>query len=271
MTVPFLQIDAFTEEPFSGNPAAVCLLEPGAAVADYRLQAVAGEMNLSETAFITPRPGGVFGLRWFTPRTEVDLCGHATLAAAAAVREWGLVDTTEPIHFESRSGRLTCTNDGDLITLDLPAAPAHETDKETWRTVAALLAIEPVWLGVSTLNYLIAELGDEREVAVAAPDMASLGSLPYVGLVITARSGDSRFDFVSRFFAPAVGVPEDPVCGSAHCTLGPIWADRLRKTELWAHQISARRGVLRVRPRGERVQLAGHASLVLRGELLAKL
>jgi len=268
---PFLQIDAFADEPFGGNPAAVCLAPPDARPADDLLQAVAAEMNLSETAFVTPIGGSAFGLRWFTPAIEVDLCGHATLASAAAVWEWGLVARETPVEFRTRSGPLRCTQENGLIEVDLPAGPPAEAGAAVADAVAMVLGAPARWVGVTPLRYLFAEVEDEAAVASAAPDLGALRALPYVGLIVTAPAGESRCDFVSRFFAPAAGVDEDPVCGSAHGAMGPYWADRLGNADLTAIQLSGRRGTLRVRPRGNRVRLAGRAVTVLRGELLVDL
>ncbi len=231
------------------------------------MQSLAMETNLSETAFIEPRSDGAFSLRWFTPTVEVDLCGHATLAAAHAAWEWDLKRGDEPARFHTRSGELVCRRDDELIALDLPAHPPKEYDN--FDAAERVLGVRPKWLGIGAQQKLIALLEDESAVRTASPDLRLLKSLPYQGCVITAPSDDDRFDFVSRFFAPAVGVDEDPVCGSAHCALGPYWAERLGKSELLAHQISARGGVLRVRPKGSRVELAGRAVTILRGEVLA--
>jgi len=267
MPTPFLHIDAFSAKPFGGNPAAVCLLGRDAVPDTRRLQAVAMEMNLSETAFVTPRGDEGFGLRWFTPTIEVDLCGHATLASAAAVWEWGLRDQDAEIVFQTRSGPLRCSRDGDLIALDLPSSPPRPADATISRAVGALLDRPVEYVGRSPLNYLMAVVRSESDVASIAPDLGALKDLPFVGLIVTAASDDARFDFVSRFFAPSAGVDEDPVCGSAHCVLGPYWADRIGKQDLMAHQISARRGVVRVRLTGDRVELAGRACVVVQGDV----
>lgn len=266
MPIPLLQIDAFTAEPFSGNPAAICLLRTPAP-SDW-MQSLALEMNLSETAFIEPREDGLFSLRWFTPACEVDLCGHATLAAAHAVWDWDLRRGDEPARFSTRSGELVCRRDGELIAMDLPAcAPVEHGDVDE---ITQVLGQAPSWLGLDPQKKLIALLPNEDAVRQCAPDLRKLKALPYQGCVITAPSDDDRFDFASRFFCPAVGIDEDPVCGSAHCALGPFWAERLGKSDLMGHQVSARGGVLRVRPKGDRVELAGRAVTVLRAEVLAE-
>lgn len=266
MPIPLLQVDAFTSEPYSGNPAAVCLLR--APAPDDWMQSLAAEMNLSETSFIEPRNDGSFSLRWLTPTCEVDLCGHGTLAAAHAVWDWGLKRGDEPVRFHSRSGELLCRRDEEFITMDFPACPPVAWDAAD--DVSRVLGRTPTWVGRDPQNKLIALLEREEAVRGCAPDFRALAALPHQGCVITAPSDDDRFDFVSRFFAPAVGVDEDPVCGSAHCALGPFWAERLSKSDLMAHQISARRGVLRLRVQGDRVELAGRAVTVLKGEVLAE-
>lgn len=265
MPVSCLQIDAFAERPFTGNPAAVCLLE------DDRdaqwMQAVAAEMNLSETAFVRAA-GDTFGLRWFTPAVEVDLCGHATLAAAHALWSEGIVPGDADIRFATRSGALTALLRSDLIELDFPATPplAAELDATGADELGDMLGVAPKHVGRSEFDLLV-EVESEAAVRAARPDLRRIAELDYRGVIITAGSDDPRFDFVSRFFGPAVGVDEDPVTGSAHCCLAPYWGPRLGKTELTAFQASARGGVVRARLSGDRVILGGRAVTVLRGEL----
>ena len=258
----FTQIDAFTDRPFAGNPAAVCVL-PSSRDAAW-MQRVAQEMNLAETAFLVHRPDG-FDLRWFTPTTEVDLCGHATLASAHALWEEGHLQPEEPAQFHTRSGVLTATHHGGLIWLDFPATPAYPAapSPELQRGLGAPLR----YLGRTTFDYLV-EVESEAAVRSLTPDLAVLARLPVRGVVVTAKSDQGKYDFVSRFFAPGSGVSEDPVTGSAHCGLGPFWASRLGKKELTGYQASARGGTVRVRVDGERVHLGGQAVTVLRGELL---
>jgi len=256
------QVDAFTDRPFAGNPAAVCWLEEAADPA--WMQAVAAEMNLAETAFVRRLDEG-HELRWFTPTVEVDLCGHATLATAHAVWEGGLAPAGAPLRFSTRSGVLTCVRDGDWIELDFPSTPASPAEPPEGLLDA--LGVAPVFLGRSRFDYL-AVLDSERAVRSVRPEFRRLGEVEARGVIVTAPSDDPGYDFVSRFFAPAVGVDEDPVCGSAHCCLAPYWSERLGKTELSARQVSARGGVLRLRNRGERVTLGGKAVTVLRGELV---
>lgn len=256
-----LQIDAFADRPFSGNPAAVCLLDE-ARDAEW-MQAVAAEMNLSETAFVAPG-NGAFGLRWFTPTVEVDLCGHATLASAHALWTEDVVAEDEPIAFDTKSGLLTCVRDGALIELDFPALPLTDIDPPP--DLVEALGITPSYVGRSRLDHFVF-VEEEQAVRSLKPDYAALRKLPNRGLIVTSPSGDPRFDFISRYFAPAAGVDEDPVTGSAHCCLGPYWAARLGKTELTGFQASPRGGVVHVRVAGERVVLGGEAVTVLRGTL----
>jgi PhzF family phenazine biosynthesis protein len=257
------QVDAFTSEPFAGNPAAVCLLDaPGG---EAWMQKVAAEMNLSETAFLCPREDG-FGLRWFTPVTEVDLCGHATLASAHVLFAEGLVAGDRVARFHTRSGELGAERRGDDIALDFPATPPAAAEAPAGLFEA--LGARAVYVGKTVFDFLL-ELESEDAVRGLAPDFVRLRALPARGICATARSTVSPFDFVSRFFAPHEGVDEDPVTGSAHCALGPYWGAKLGKAELVGFQASARGGVVRVRLRGERVELLGRAVTVMRGELLA--
>jgi PhzF family phenazine biosynthesis protein len=258
---PIFIVDAFAERPFQGNPAAVCPLD--APADEAWMQRVAAEMNLSETAFVVSKDGG-FGLRWFTPRVEVDLCGHATLATAHLMWEQNLAPIGAAIAFQTRSGLLTCARRGTKIELDFPSEPAQPVPPS--QELIAALDAEPLSVGRNRFDW-IAEFAGESDVRQLQPDFGLLGKIPARGIIATARSSDPQFDFVSRFFAPAVGVDEDPVCGSAHCCLGPFWSDRLGKTELLGHQISARGGIIGVRLKGCRVLLSGTAVTVLRGTL----
>lgn len=256
------QVDAFTNRPFAGNPAAVCWLEQEA---DSKwMQSVAAEMNLSETAFVRRREDGL-ELKWFTPMVEVDLCGHATLATAHALWSSNLVPQGIPLRFHTRSGVLTCTQDGDFIDLDFPATPA--TAVTIPPELSEALGAEPAYLGKSRFDYLAA-FDSAETVRNLKPDFRKLERLPVRGVIVTSAADDVRFDFISRFFAPTVGVDEDPVCGSAHCCLTPFWAERLKKSNLMAKQVSARGGELRLRLNGDRVILGGQAVTVWRGELL---
>ncbi len=265
MPIPILTVDAFTDRPFAGNPAAVALLD--APRPDDWMQAIAREMNLSETAFVEHR-GDAFSLRWFTPTIEVDLCGHATLASAHVLWTEGRVPPAAAIAFDTRSGVLTCRPAADgWIEMDFPATPAVETEPPP--DLARALGVEPRYVGRSRFDYLV-QVASAAEVRTLAPDLALLRTLPVRGVCVTAPSGDPSFDFVSRFFAPAAGVDEDPATGSAHCMLAPFWGERLGKRQMAGVQLSSRGGVVRVRlaVARDRVILSGQAVTVLRGTLL---
>jgi predicted PhzF superfamily epimerase YddE/YHI9 len=262
MTLPLFVVDAFTDRPFAGNPAAVCLLN--GPHEDGWLAQVAREMNLSETAFLQPEGDG-FRLRWFTPAAEVDLCGHATLASAHVLWELRVVQPGEPARFHTRSGLLTAERGGAGIRLDFPARPADACAPPAGLLEA--LRTEARFVGRNNLDYLV-EVASEAAVRDLRPDLGRLAGVPCRGVIVTAAAATPGFDFVSRFFAPAVGVPEDPVTGSAHCCLAPFWGERLGKEQMRGLQVSARGGVVGVRRAGERVLLEGQAVTVLRGELL---
>jgi predicted PhzF superfamily epimerase YddE/YHI9 len=260
---PLFHVDAFAEGPFTGNPAAVCLLPD---VGDDRwMQFFAAEMNLSETAYIVPGQQA-FDLRWFTPRCEVDLCGHATLASAHVLWEQGMADLTAPISFSTRSGILRATWVGPFIELDFPATPC--VPAEVPAALVESIGPRPLFVGRNKFDYLL-EVEDETTVRELKPDFAALGRVQARGCIVTSRSDSASHDFVSRFFAPAVGVNEDPVTGSAHCCLGPYWSQRLGKTDLVGYQASARGGEVRVRVAGPRVFLGGKAVTVVKGEVMA--
>jgi PhzF family phenazine biosynthesis protein len=267
---PLFLVDAFTTAPFAGNPAAVCLLEGDADPA--WMQAVAAEMNLPETAFLRPagQPGR-WRLRWFTPTVEVELCGHATLASAHVLFGEGLVEAGRPVRFDSAGGPLAARRDGDgAIRLDFPATPAAPVDPPEG-LLDALGVGAAGFVGRSRFDYLV-ELADEAAVRGLAPDLRRLGHLTPdgVGVIVTAAAaaGTAGYDFVSRYFAPSAGIDEDPVTGSAHCVLGPFWAERVGRDDLTGFQASARGGLVQVRPQGDRVQLGGRAVTVLRGRLV---
>ena len=264
MALTITQVDAFTSEPFRGNPAAVCVL-PAPADAVW-MQRVAREMNLSETAFLVRREDGEFDLRWFTPAVEVDLCGHATLASAHVLWEESHLPPDAPAGFHTRSGRLSATLHGEWIEMDFPAEP--DEPAPTPDGLAATLGAEPTYVGRNRFDYLV-EVDTQATVERLAPDMRRLRELETRGIIVTARAESEGFDFVSRFFAPNTGVDEDPVTGSAHCCLGPYWKRRLGRDTLTARQVSERGGLVKVTVRGERVTLSGQAVTVLRGELLA--
>ncbi len=255
-------VDAFTAEPFSGNPAAVTLL-PEPREAGW-MQRVAREMNLSETAFLVRRDDG-FDLRWFTPATEVDLCGHATLASAHVLWETGKLPSDQPARFYTKSGALGAEQHHGWIALDFPATPPEAAEPPPGLVEA--LGVSPVCVARSRFDYLL-EVASEAAVRQARPDFGALSQVEARGVILTSRSDSPRFDFVSRFFAPRAGVDEDPVTGSAHCALGPYWSALLGKHRLAAFQASARGGVVGVEVRGERVLLEGQAVTVWRGELL---
>lgn len=257
-------VDAFTAQPFSGNPAAVCLLEREAA--DAWMHDVAREMNLAETAFLF-RAGDGYRLRWFTPAVEIALCGHATLASAHVLWQDGHLRAGEQARFHTLSGLLTADREGDWIKLDFPSKEPTEAEPPAGLLLA--LGLESAsYVGRNVFDYIV-EVDSESIVRALTPDFVMLAGLEARGVMVTAKSAAGEFDFVSRFFAPAVGVPEDPVTGSAHCCLTPYWAARLGKNEMVGYQASARGGVVRVALRGERVWLYGQAVTVLRGELVA--
>ncbi len=269
--VPIVWVDAFSDGPFTGNPAAVCLLERPAP--EEAMQSLAFEIGLSETAFVWPREEG-FGLRWFTPVAEVDLCGHATVAAAHALAGAGRLDAGRA-RFSTKSGWIEATVDGDQIEVDLPGEVPRPVD-----VPVVLAARWPVLRAATTRFDLLVELESERAVRDLDPAAVDLASLPHRGVAVTAKAAAGAgaaegaraaagagpaTDYVLRFFAPRVGVPEDPVTGSAQCYLGPYWAAALGRVQLCAAQLSARRGVLRVQVRGTRVGVAGRAVTVLHG------
>jgi PhzF family phenazine biosynthesis protein len=257
------QVDAFTERPFAGNPAAVCIL-PQARDESW-MQNVAREMNLAETAFLLRQPDG-FSLRWFTPSTEVDLCGHATLASAHILWERGYLMSQEQARFHTHSGLLAAQRADDWIELDFPAEPAVATTAPD--LLARALGVEPGYVGQNRFDYLV-EVDSEETLRGIQPDFSLLRQIPGRGVIVTSQAASPEYDFVSRFFGPVVGIDEDPVTGSAHCCLAPYWSERLGKTELLAYQASSRGGTVRVRSGGERVILAGQAITVLCGELYA--
>jgi len=262
MKQSIIQVDAFTDKAFSGNPAGVCILE--APRDEAWMRNVAREMNLSETAFLLKRPDG-YDLRWFTPEVEVDLCGHATLASAHVLWEEKHLLPHEEAKFFTRSGRLTARLLGEWIEMDFPSEP----QKPAIAPPQLIRALNTtfVYTGKNRFDYLI-EVESEDAVRGLRPDFAQLKTAPARGVIVTALSDSKEYDFVSRFFAPAVGINEDPVTGSAHCCLGPYWQKRLKKDSFVAYQASSRGGFIRVRVYGDRVLLHGQAVTVLRGELV---
>ncbi|HYD65813.1 PhzF family phenazine biosynthesis protein [Azospirillum sp.] len=258
MRLPIYQVDAFTDAVFGGNPAAVVPLESW--LPDERLQAIAAENNLAETAFLVPA-GGDYAIRWFTPTVEVDLCGHATLAAAHVITT-AMEPGRERIDFRTRqAGRLTVERQGDLLVLDFPSRPATRTDVHP-DLVTALGGGQPE--EVLAARDVLVVYRDADVVRSLTPDLLRLGTVDDRAVCVTAPGADG-VDFVSRFFAPTMGIPEDPVTGSAHCTLIPYWAARLGRTKLTARQVSARGGALTCEVRGDRVKIGGKAVLYLEG------
>lgn len=248
MRLPFHRVDSFTQRRFGGNPAGVVLcdepLDPGL------MQHVATENNLAETAFVSAERDG-FNIRWFTPAVEVDLCGHATLAAAFVLYSTGRV-AGESVRFSSRSGVLSVLRDGDRLALDFPARPAEQIEVDA--EIRAALGVAPrEW---HRAPAMMAVIESEQQLRALRPDLQAVARLPGYGLVVTAPG--ERCDFVSRFFAPQIGIDEDPVTGSTHCTLIPYWSQRLGKSKLHAMQLSARGGELWCEDRGDRVLIAGH-------------
>lgn len=261
MTLRITQVDAFTDRPFGGNPAAVVLLlEPRAA---EWMQALAQEMNLSETAFLVSR-GDSYDLRWFTPTIEVDLCGHATLASAHVLWEDGVLDPDEPARFHTRSGLLVARRRGHWIYIDLPAK--QEQPAEAPPELIEALGVLPIYVGRNQFDYVV-EVESEAIVRNIQPDFAALKSVGARGIMVTSSATTAPYDFVSRFFAPGSGIDEDPVTGSAHCCLGPFWGTRMGKDQLLAYQASPRGGVVQVENQGDRVVLGGQAVTVFAGEL----
>ena len=262
-TLSVTTVDAFAERPFTGNPAAVCVLDRPAPEA--WMQALAGEMNLAETAFVTPGGAGTFGLRWFTPTVEVDLCGHATLAAAHCLYESGRLGGDDDARFDTRSGRLTVRTAGaGRYAMDFPATPPEAADLPD--AFADAFGVEPVWAGRSRFDWF-AVLESEASVRALDPSPAAVTALGMRGVIATARADGDGHDVVSRFFAPNAGVVEDPVTGSAHCAIGPYWTGVLGTDTLTCYQASGRGGTVVVRTRGDRVDLEGGAVTVYRAEL----
>ena len=263
MQQTIVHVDAFTAQPFSGNPAGVCLLAEAAS--DAWMQAVAAEMNLSETAFLLPQGQG-YTIRYFTPSVEVPLCGHATLASAHLLWEDGHVAPDEKIALYAKGGRLGARREGEWVCLDLPAF--HVTEAVVPDGLADALETEPLSAYHGPMNGYLLELASEETVGGLAPDFSQLKRGAFGAIIVTARSTTAGRDFVSRFYAPDVGIDEDPVTGVAHCALAPFWAERLGRSELVGHQLSHRGGVLRVRALGARVEILGQAVTTIRGRLL---
>ena len=270
MPLPITQVDAFTSTPFSGNPAAVCVLT--APRKETWMANVAREMNLSETAFLVPDivDHGAFQLRWFTPTVEIALCGHATLASAHVLWEEGRLAPHVSARFHTKSGLLTCTRIGTWIEMDFPATFVEPAEPPA--QLAEALGAEFKFVGRSKFDYLL-ELDGEETVRALSPNQHLLRQLPVRGIIVTSLANPANtqhYDFVSRFFAPGSGVDEDPVTGTAHCALAPYWSSRIGKHEMIGFQASPRGGIVKVRPVEDRVFLSGQAVTVLRGELIAE-
>jgi PhzF family phenazine biosynthesis protein len=264
MSLPLIQVDAFTSAPFKGNPAGVCFLSDPRP--DVWMAAVAAEMNLSETAFLLPEGDG-YRLRWFTPVTEVSLCGHATLGSAHALWETGRLSPQQEACFYTLSGLLTARCCEGWIELNFPARPVESVAAPEGLLEALGIDALPVFTGLSKTSFLV-EVESESLVREIVPDFVRLKEVPVRAVIVTCRAPEGEFDFISRFFAPRMGINEDPVTGSAHCALTPYWASKLGRTEMTAYQASRRGGVVRVRNEGDRVMIGGQAVTVIRGELV---
>lgn len=259
-----IQVDAFTHKPFAGNPAAVCVSQTP--LDETLMQQIATEMNLSETAFLYPlNEAGNYNLRWFTPAAEIDLCGHATLASAHVLWTEGHLAAGITARFQTKSGELLVAQQGDLLRMDFPAKPVHDAPISA-AMVAAMDHADIVHGSRNDTNYLV-ELRSHQAVANFTPDLAKIAKLPYQGVIVTSV-GDAPYDFVSRYFVPAMGIPEDPVTGSSHCSLAPYWQAKLGKDKMVAYQASGRGGELHVECTPERIYISGQAVTVMRGELL---
>ena len=265
MTIPITWVDAFSDVAFGGNPAAVCL--PHEPLDDERMQSIAFELGIAETAYLTPTDDPTtFGLRWFSPAVEIDLCGHATLASAHVLRETGMVDGAAPLTFHTRSGPLRAAFAGDTIELDFPADPVIAGAAARLRCRGSGRA--PSWPAGSTDFFTFVVLSSAEAVRSYEPDLAAIAPTGSRALLLTAAATPgSGADYVLRVFGPNVGIDEDPATGSAQCSAGPYWAAELGRDDLVAHQLSRRGATLYVRPDGERVRIAGHATTVLTGEL----
>lgn len=266
MSIPLFQVDAFAREPFRGNPAGVCLLDDADQVTDKWRQYFASEMNLSETAYVVPREDR-FELRWFTPTDEVDQCGHATLATAHVLWEKNYVPEDDPIVFDTASGALSCRKYDDWIRMNFPTEEPEETTTPGGLLESLGLRRDDVqFIGRTRFDYFI-EIEDVNELKELEPDFKELAKYETRGTIVTAKANSDDFDFATRFFAPAVGIDEDPATGSAHCALGPYWHNELGKSELDAHQVSRRGAHIKVEHRDNRTVLGGQAVTVFEGSI----
>jgi len=264
MAIRIVQVDAFTDRPFAGNPAAVCVLpEPRT---EQWMRDVAREMNLSETAYLVKQDDGGYNLRWFTPAVEVDLCGHATVASAHVLWQDGHLPEGAQARFHTRSGLLTADRRGDWIELDFPAKIASAAEPPA-ELLPALGLTKARFTGKNAFDYFV-EIESDAELRELKPDHSRLRKLPVRGIIVTARSSTPEYDFLSRFFAPGSGIDEDPVTGSAHTALGPYWGNLLGKSDMTGYQASARGGIVRVTLIGDRVLLGGQAVTVMTADLL---
>lgn len=263
MTAPFTLVDAFAHGPFTGNPAGVVLLE--SAAEEAWMQSVAAEINHAETAFCWPLENG-YSLRWFTPTVEVDLCGHATLATRHVLHEEGLVEDGTAVNFLSKSGPLVCTSADGVLSLDFPSVPVRTIDAPVGFEDS--VPVKTVAVMRNDFDWYV-ELENESAVLEFQPDMAAIARVGLRGVCLTATAESIKADFVSRFFAPASGVPEDHVTGSAHCALGPYWGEKLGLDRLTGYQASKRGGFVGIQIRGDRTILSGQARSVVRGTLTA--
>lgn len=263
VTKTLYQVDSFTVSPFYGNPAGVCILDEKPSV--KWMQNIAMEMNLSETAFVFPGKKGR-NIRFYTPESEIDLCGHATLAAGHILFETGLAPRSVEAVFYSKAGMLTLRFSNKWIVMNFPVYPAAPV--KVPKNIKSLIRIEPAGLYRSTHGWALALLKTESELRSMRPDFEAMKNSPYGDLIVTSPSDDSRFDFCVRCFAPALGINEDPVTGSAHCTLAPFWHDITGKTEFISHQVSRRGGILKVSLRDNRVEISGKAKTIFKADLL---
>jgi predicted PhzF superfamily epimerase YddE/YHI9 len=262
MVAPIFVVDAFASREFTGNPAGVCLL--GRPASKAWMQRVAAEMKHAETSFVSPAAGG-FRLRWFTPMVEVDLCGHATLAAAHVLWETGAIPPDRVATFQTRSGQLTAVRRAPFIELDFPSDPCVEVSPPA--SLKEAIGGTFRFVGRNRLDYLV-ELDSPQRLRALEPDFERIASVGGRGVIVTSRSDLRGFDFLVRFFAPAAGIPEDPATGSAQCALGPYWSEKLGKTRVRSFQASARGGVLAAEPAGDRVHIYGRGITVLEGKLV---
>ena len=259
--IPIFQVDAFADKPFGGNPAGVCILPEKKS--EFWMQSIAKEMNLPETAFLFKQENH-YDLRWFTPAKEVELCGHATLAAAHILWQFGYLKPNEQARFQTLSGLLSAEKEGKTIILDFPEIPEQSASMPPGLKEA--LNVTAKYIGKNEFDYLL-ELNSESEVRNLQPNFERLKQVQARGIIVTAQAEGQKYDFVSRFFAPSIGIDEDPVTGSAHCCLGPYWNKKLNKETLIGYQASERGGLVRIEIKEDRVRLGGTAVTIFKGEI----